>query len=167
MSTRSLFLALSLTISLLYGCNNNNSDDPVNDGQSGPIADPPPAPPDVIPSIWNEVNLTIAREDSQCEFQQFKVNSDGLWNFERCERTESGQLTMSELDGLNSRIEAASERTEVRACPEVLVLDEYYVLLQGPEQSFSYDPDGACYEGGENQVRTLRNYLIRLQNEKI
>lgn len=136
---------------------------PANDG-----AGTPPDTPAGTPSLWSQIRLTMAREqtDSECGFQDFKIDPSGSWSFSRCDESQSGQLDANESEALDQRANAALQNTQTAPCPEVIIFNRHYIYLQSQETlvTFTYDPDGACYRGGEKQVQALREYLVELEN---
>lgn len=163
-----------LSLGLTIGCGENNggyqapkqNDNGTNNGSG----DDPNAPAE-MPTLWSQVRRTItfSENNSECQFQEFRIGEDGLWSFTRCEREEGGALTQSQVDQLTERANAVLRNTEIKPCAEVLILDQYYIHLQSKKEgtTHTFDPQDACFEGGETQVNNLREFLETLQNETV
>lgn len=165
-------LLLLIWTGLLIGCEDSPS---VSRGDDQAATDDgannPPDAPANTPSNWTQIRLTMAKDQdtSACGFEDFKIIDSGAWSFTQCQQAESGQLTASESETLNQRANAALASTEGNPCPEIIIFDRHYVHLQGKGENEirTFDPQSACFEGGEAEVRALRAYLRELQRSKV
>lgn len=159
------------SIGLSLGCEDTPT---VSRGEERPPAeDGANTPPDIpaeTPSLWNQIRLTMAREQTgtECGFQDFKIEPSGSWSFSRCEESKTGQLDTVEAETLDQKANAALQNTQPAPCPEVIIFNRHYIYVQSRESNVThtFDPDGACYQGGEEQVQALRSHLIELESRK-
>lgn len=170
MSIRVNILTVGLIAGLMFGCADqgdadNYTQDSANGGASETTPQPTPTP-DV--TSFKEVRLSMVYDGPSGCTQEFAVYEDAQWNYNRCRQHQvSGHLTNQEMQALTSRIKAVTEKTKATTCPDVFILDAYYVDLETGQGAFTYDPEDGCFEGGEVEVQSLRNHLIRLRNKKV
>lgn len=168
----SLRVTLALVAVVIgVGCSKGSSND-----AAPPATAPAPTPTESgdptgdVERPWSAIKIFRSYTgDQNCDSIELRIEDDATWVSTQCADRKEGQLTKEDRAEIETLAVEALDATTSNLCPQVLRLDADYVHIDPdentPESARTFDPDGACYSGGEDEVSALRKAMRSLRKK--
>ncbi|MES2964030.1 MAG: hypothetical protein V4760_09080 [Bdellovibrionota bacterium] len=166
----SLRVSLALTAVAVIGCSKGNS------SSDAPAPAPTPAPQETgspqgdVERPWSAIKIFRSYTgDENCDSIELRIDDDATWVSNQCAERREGELSKEDRAEIETLAVEALDATTPNVCPQDLKLDADYVHIDAdpdsPEAARTFDPTGACYTGGEDEVSALRKAMRSLRRK--
>lgn len=162
-------LALAAIVFSL-GCSKGASNDAAPPPAPAPTPNETGEPEENVQRPWTSIKIFRSYTgDQNCDSIELRIDDDATWVSTHCVDRKEGQLTKEDRAEIETLAVEALDVTTPNICPQILKLDADYVHIvpdpDSPESSRTFDPDGACYSGGADEVNALRKAMRSLRKK--